>query len=246
MEHRANMHNTGPADKPDHHPGDGFSPTLLGVSMSEPVGTDPASGGLAPQAGQRRRVDRVLDSAFVADLPAVPLAVLRERRAEASAEEGDLSYLRRLLHGRLDIIAAEIARRTDGDESPLVSRLTEILADAPSSRVASARYLPPGNGDATAGEYRVALEAELRELAVPDLANSPDEVLRDAAAALSGYEREVSDMRRRVQIVVDDCAAELGRRYREGEAAIDDLLVAESLPRAVAASTHRERRPENR
>jgi hypothetical protein len=185
--------------------------------MSEPTTTGPAA---------RRRIDRVLDGGFTAGLSDVPLAVLRERRAEASAEEGDLSYLRRVLHGRLDIIAAESARRADGDQSPLVARLTEILSDPPSSRVASARHLPIG-GDTPSGEYRVALEAVLRDLAVPDLAACPDEALREAAAALAGYEREVSDLRRRVQLVADECAADLARRYRVGEAAIDDLLVAE-------------------
>lgn len=192
--------------------------------MSEPTTTDPAPR--SPHA-PRRRIDRVLDRAFVANLPAVPLTQLRERRAEASAEEVDLSYLRRVLHGRLDIIAAETARRADGDESPLVARLSEILTDPPSRRVASVRYLPLGNGDAMAGEYRVELEARLRELAVPDLPTCSDQTLREAATALSGYEREVSDLRRKVQLVVDECAADLARRYREGEAAIDDLLLAE-------------------
>lgn len=192
--------------------------------MSEPITTGPAPRGARLP---RRRVDRVLDRAFVANLPAVPLAQLRERRAEASAEEVDLSYLRRVLHGRLDIIAAETARRADGDQGPLVARLTEILADPPSRRVASARHLPLRNGEATVGEYRTALEARLRELAVPDLTTCPDQILRDAAATLAGYEREVSDLRRRVQLVVDECAADLARRYREGEAAIDDLLLAE-------------------
>lgn len=195
--------------------------------MSEPTTTDPLSPGTAsPRTAAQRRIDRVLDREFTAGLSAVPLAVLRERRAEASAEESDLSYLRRVLHGRLDIIAAESARRADGDESPLVARLTEILSDPPSSRIASARHLPLG-GDAQAGEYRVALEAALRELAVPDLATCPDQTLRDAAAALAGHEREVSELRRRVQDVADECAADLARRYREGEAAIDDLLVAD-------------------
>ena len=192
--------------------------------MSEPATTSPA-----PRSPHlpRRRIDRVLDRSFVANLPAVPLAELRERRTEASAEERDLSYLRRVLHGRLDIIAAETARRANGDESPLVTRLTEILADAPSHRVASARHLPLGNGDAMAGEYRLAQEARLLDLAVPDLGTCSEQTLRDAAATLSRYEREVSELRRGVQIVVDECAADLARRYREGEAAIDDLLLAE-------------------
>jgi hypothetical protein len=200
--------------------------------MSEPTSTtgpavrEPSSSPRSAQRPEtRRRIDRVLDHAFTAGLSAVPLAVLRERRAEASAEEGDLSYLRRVLHGRLDIIAAESARRAGGDQSPLVARLSQILSDPPSRRIASARHLPLG-GDAP-GEYRVALEAALRELAVPDLLSCPDQTLREAAAALAGYEREVSELRRRVQDVADECAADLARRYREGEAAIDDLLVAE-------------------
>jgi hypothetical protein len=188
--------------------------------MSEATG---AAAQTARPTGTRR-IDRVLDRGFTARLADVPLAELRERRAEASAEEGDLSYLRRLLHGRLDIIAAESARREGGDQSPLVARLTEILADPPSRRVASARHLPLGAD--SPGEYRLALEAALRELALPDLTGCPDEDLRDAAAALAGYEREVSDLRRRVQEVADECAADLARRYREGEAAIDDLLAA--------------------
>jgi hypothetical protein len=184
--------------------------------MSEPTGTNPAAA---------RRIDRVLGHAFTADLPEVPLAVLRRRRAEASAEEGDLSYLRRVVHGRLDIIGAESARRANGDQSSLVPRLAEILADAPSSRVASARHLRLSR-EAPPGEFRVETEAELRELALPDLASCPDGALREVADALSDCERRISELRRAVQQVADECAAELARRYREGEAVIDDLLVA--------------------
>ncbi|HZU57887.1 MAG TPA: aerial mycelium formation protein [Actinocrinis sp.] len=198
--------------------------------MSEPTPTE-STGANGPSAGTaaaspQRRIDRVLGRAFIADLPSLPVSVLRERRAEASAEESDLSYLRRVLHGRLDIIAAECARRAGGDQSPLVARLAEILADAPSSRIASARHLGLG-GEAAIGEYRAAMEARLRELALPDLAACSERTLRDTAAALSVCEREVSDLRRRVQGVADACAADLARRYREGEAAIDDLLAAD-------------------
>jgi anti-sigma-K factor RsiG len=203
--------------------------------MIEPSGTgevacprpdpDPLAGpGPQPPA---RRLDRVLAADFTTGLGGLPLAELRERRVDALAEEGDLSYLRRVLHGRIDILAAESGRRTDGDSSPLVGRLTEILVDAPSARSASTRHLALSRTPPPAGEYRAALEARLRELAVPDLADCSDVTLRSAATALAGYEREVSDLRRKVQSVVDECAAELARRYREGEAAVDDLLVGD-------------------
>jgi hypothetical protein len=184
--------------------------------MSEPTG----AAGTRP-----RRLDRVLAPGSADELGLLPLAALRLRRTEAKAEEEDLSYLRRVLHGRIDIIAAESARRRDGDPSPLVAHLSEILADAPPGRAASARHL--GSGPGPAGEYRAALEASLREAALPDLARCADGVLDRAGATLAGYEREVSDLRRKVQFVADECAMELARRYRVGEAAIDDLLVAE-------------------
>jgi hypothetical protein len=199
-------------------------PTPAGING--PNGSGASAGTGTTAARSPRRIDRVLDHAFAADLPSVPLPVLRERRAEASAEESDLSYLRRVLHGRLDIIAAECARRAGGDQSPLVARLAEILADAPSSRVASARHLGLG-GESTVGEYRTAMETRLRELAVPDLTACSESTLRETATALSACEREVSDLRRRVQGVAEACAAGLARRYREGEAAIDDLLAAD-------------------
>jgi hypothetical protein len=170
-----------------------------------------------------RRLDRVLAPDFVRGLGAIALAELRDRRAAAIAEEGDLSYLRRVLHGRIDIIAAELGRRTEGgDPSPLLGRLAEILADAPPTRAASARHLPMHHGGP--GEYRRDLEAVLADADCPDLGAGTDRELRDVALRLAGHEREVSQLRRAVQRVVDDCAAELTRRYRVGEAAVDDLL----------------------
>jgi len=34
----------------------------------------------------------------------------------------------------------------------------------------------------------------------------------------------VSENRRRVQTVMDGCSAEIARRYRDGEASVDELL----------------------
>jgi hypothetical protein len=182
--------------------------------MTEPY---EAAGGRGP-----RRLDRVLAPDFSHALGLLPLVDLRNRRATAIAEEGDLSYLRRMLHGRIDIIAAELGRRAQGDRSPLVGRLAEILADAPPARTASARHLTIDRGGA--GEYRRDLEAVLADAASPDFAAGSEEELRSAALRLADHEREVSELRRKVQQVVDECAAELTRRYRVGEAAVDDLL----------------------
>jgi CheY-like chemotaxis protein len=56
--------------------------------------------------GGQRRIDRVLDPGFVAGVGQLDLAELHARREEA--EEADISFLRRLLQGRLDILRAEL------------------------------------------------------------------------------------------------------------------------------------------
>ena len=52
--------------------------------------------------GGQRRIDRVLDPRFTDGVERLDLAELRSRREEAEAEEADVSYLRRLLQGRLE------------------------------------------------------------------------------------------------------------------------------------------------
>ncbi|TXS34140.1 ABC transporter substrate-binding protein, partial [Streptomyces sp. gb1(2016)] len=68
------------------------------------------------------------------------LPELRTLRRDAQRDEADLSYVRRLVQGRIDILRAELARRV-GPESPVVDRLSEILADTPSVHRSSARHV---------------------------------------------------------------------------------------------------------
>ena len=64
--------------------------------------------------GGRRRVDRVLAPEFAGDVDRLDDDELGRRRAEAEQEETDLSYARRLLQGRLDLLRAETDRRASG------------------------------------------------------------------------------------------------------------------------------------
>src|SRR6266511_4767593 len=82
--------------------------------------------------GGQRRIDRVLDPGFIAESGSLELSELRARRDEAEAEEADISYLRRLLQGRLDILRAELVRRSQGgdrDVASLLAGLPAILSD---------------------------------------------------------------------------------------------------------------------
>ena len=82
--------------------------------------------------GGHRRIDRVLDPGFTEEVERLGLPELRARREEAEAEEADVSYLRRLLQGRLDILRAELVRRSAGgtqDVAGLLAGLPSILTD---------------------------------------------------------------------------------------------------------------------
>jgi hypothetical protein len=106
----------------------------------------PATGGWISAEvvpGGHRRIDRVLDPGFTEGVERLGLPELRARREEAEAEETDVSYLRRLLQGRLDILREELVRRSAGGAQD-VAGLSSILSDdAPGTFGAVRRARPP-------------------------------------------------------------------------------------------------------
>ncbi|MFI8948022.1 aerial mycelium formation protein [Streptomyces sp. NPDC053750] len=161
-------------------------------------------------------------------LPALSLPELRTLRRDAQREEADLSYVRRLLQGRIDILRAELTRRgsaslVDAVEASVVERLSEILTDAPARQRSSARHVTLGTPRSEEGR-RLAAEM-LGEVELSDLTARTDAELTTAMGRLVRYEQQVSRRRQRLQRTADDCSAEIARRYREGEAQVDDLLV---------------------
>jgi hypothetical protein len=160
----------------------------------------------------------------VPDLDGLRLAELRTLRRDAQREEADLSYLRRLLQGRIDILRAELARRAD-PEVPVLDRLPEILTDGPSRVRSSARHVTLGTPQGA--EYRALADEMLGDVELSDLAARTDQELAAAMARLVAHEQEVSVRRRGLQATVDGCSGEIARRYREGEAHIDDLLTGD-------------------
>lgn len=167
----------------------------------------------------------------LADVPArelgdLSLAELRVLRRDAQRDEADLSYVRRLLQGRIDILRAELARRAAPGAPVMarlvVERLSEILADGPSTQRSSARHVTLGTPHSE--ESRRLVEDMLAEVELSDLGARTDPELLSGMRRLEAYERQVSVRRQGLQRTADDCSAEIARRYREGEAQVDDLL----------------------
>jgi hypothetical protein len=179
--------------------------------------------------GGRRRIDRVLDPAYTEGVGDRPLPEVRQLRDETAQEETDLSYLRRLLHGRIDIVRAEQERRTTGG-SAVVERLAAILsANAVGPAMGSGRHttLEPSRAEA----HRRHVEALVSDVDLSDVGSLSDELLAHALKTYLDEERSVSDRRRQVQRVMDLLNEEIAGRYRQGTASVDELLAAQRTPR---------------
>lgn len=176
--------------------------------------------------GGRRRIDRVLSPEYVSELEQRDLAQVRELRDDAAQEETDLSYLRRMLHARIDIVRAEQRRRTEGGSATVVEQLVNILSDnAVGPATGSGRYQTTEPSRAEA--HRRHVEALVSDVDLSDVMSLSAEKLDTALGAYTAEEDSVSQRRREVQAVVDLLNAEIARRYREGAASVDDLLAAE-------------------
>ncbi|MGW2982712.1 RsiG family protein [Streptomyces goshikiensis] len=202
------------------------SGTSVPASPAAPAGATTAA--VRPPAQRTGDPQEPLTPATALGLPE-----LRALRRDAQRDEADLSYIRRLLQGRIDILRAELARRRDrlpevpgavpaADPDSVVERLSEILADAPSRRSASARHVTLGTPHSE--EFRLLASEMLAEVELSDLAARTDAELHDAMGRLVRYEQQVSRRRQHLQRTADDSSAEITRRYREGEAQVDDLL----------------------
>lgn len=173
-------------------------------------------------------LDRILVDDYLSGLADRSVADLRVLRADCQSVETQLSYLRRLVQGRHDIVTAEMERRLDGgdpgDVHGLVERLPEILSDrirasGPGRLVASIEPPEPS------GRLVERLDsiAETVPLDRPDAVTDAD--LDHTAGRLAALEGELSGLRKALFDRIDTIEAELTRRYADGQANVDDLLV---------------------
>ncbi|MEN9507383.1 MAG: hypothetical protein RI958_3309 [Actinomycetota bacterium] len=152
----------------------------------------------------------------------LPLAELRAVRAQLQNDEDAVSYVRRLAQARLDLIAAEVARRGSGDSATVEGRLASILG----SHLTGGGPARPPRPAVDASDHPLALELEQLWGAGggTDLAALDGDALAALRDDLHAFEQERSSERRALFGRIDALSAELVRRYRDGEADIDGLL----------------------
>jgi hypothetical protein len=166
-------------------------------------------------AGGNRRIDQVLGEGFAEGLDRLDEEDVHRRRDLARAELEYLSFLRRLLQGRRDILRDEQERRrTGGEPIPVVERLVHVLSEGGRgpSRGDAPRVPLPGE---EVSQARRRVERLASDTSLSDLDSLSDEDLEEAAVRLEGEERAVSDTRARVIEVHDVLQDEVKRRYRD-------------------------------
>lgn len=168
----------------------------------------------APMTGGKRRIDRVLSDDFTVGLGSLEMDELRARRDLSRAEREYLSFLRRLLQGRRDILRDELERReTGGEPGPLVERITAVLGEGPRGRSrGEAVTVPLPDEEITLARRRI--ERLLSDARLSDLERLSDQDLRETIQRIEEEERRVSEARGRVMSVHDRLQDELKRRLR--------------------------------
>jgi hypothetical protein len=187
--------------------------------MGETWSSDPVRGA---------SLSEVFDPAYLAGLEGFPMSLLRVKRGACTELETELSYLRRLVQARIDLVVAERERRRLGLSEPSPEALVEQLPQILGTRT---RGEGPGRLPyllAPAEEDQAVLAARVERVLpseqLPALGALTAEELDALMERLSDLEREVSTERRLLHDIQDRLQEELIRRYRSGEASVDALL----------------------
>jgi len=158
------------------------------------------------------------------DLSEPSMAELRAFRDAFQEVEYGLSYVRRVIHGRLDTIMAELHRRSGAidAEVDLLGILPKVLATN-----VRGSGLPRPVREMDPPEWADGLLVELDELLRPNelgnLQELSDERLGESAEKIAAFEREISKSRTGMHSRIDRIQDELITRYRNG-ASVEDLL----------------------
>lgn len=159
---------------------------------------------------------------WVSDIGSMSDTELKGLIGELAAGEQEISYNRRILHGKIDLLRAELVNRlrerhtagTEAISDADVAKLTDLMTSGwDSAELAS--------GDSTPSS---AKKGDTQMDSFPDLGSLNDVELKEVIRTLTDDEREISYKRRILHGKIDILRAELVNRMRtqreEGEATI--------------------------
>jgi hypothetical protein len=168
----------------------------------------------SPRSDARRR--SVTSTVPSEELAALDLDRLRAYRHELEAEEDKVSYWRRLVHARIDVLEAE-----SGTGNPLsIEDLVRVLGDTGSGQ--SRRALVSFRAADPLPDLPVLSDMWVTEVDPGDPAQ-----VDDALARLRTAEQQLTTYRRALHDRIDEATRELILRYRENPSAALSVIPQE-------------------
>lgn len=169
------------------------------------------------------RLDSIMLPQYVEALGSRSMGELRDMKQECDEEEAALSYARRLLQGKIDLISAELHARTGERAGAGAADIAHALSGS-------------GPGGFRGRFPRIMVPPETREtrevlalLADPVLMNLEtvtNDELRSAAERLVEVEGQISELRSGIHSQTGHVESEIARRYASGEVTVDEVLGA--------------------
>ena len=163
---------------------------------------------------KRRRIDIVLETEYLENLADLELNEVRRRRDTAEDVEAQISYYRRLLHGRMDLLDFELRRRSGDEERSILEALPEILASGmvlgsePNLKhIETMPPLPSVTG-------RRLIDKIMDDGVLANLPELADAEIHEAIDRLRDVENQLSGQRRQLHQVIDTLQDEMVARYR--------------------------------
>jgi hypothetical protein len=179
-------------------------------------------GNLSRVNDQRRRIDIVLEPEYLSDLDEIDLHELRRRRASAEDVETQISYYRRLLHGRMDLLNFELQRRGGEEERTLLEALPEILSAGmvfgPEPNLRHLETMPP----IPTKTGRRLIDRIMDDGVLTELPDLTDDEIHEAIDRLQEVEAQLSVQRKQLHSVIDTLQDKIIGRYQsqQGEAPV--------------------------
>ncbi len=151
---------------------------------------------------------------FTDELESLETDEVRRRRDLARAELEYVSFLRRLVQGRRDILRDELdRRRTDGAPQDVVERVVQVLSEGTRGMSGGRAPTMPLPEDEIAMARR-RVERLVGDTTLSDLQTLSDELLEEAIVKLEEEERGVSEARAKVIEVHDALQDQMKKRLK--------------------------------
>jgi hypothetical protein len=151
------------------------------------------------------------------ELTTLPLEELRALRRSWQVVEDCSSYVRRIAHGRIEIVLAEMGRRSTGGDPSSLAELVATLPDTLEVQVPTGpSRLVHQNGNFEQPDLTEELDALCPPMALAVLPSLDDDALVELLGGLRSFEAKMSARRHESFQALDQLADEIGRRYLAG------------------------------